>query len=79
MQPAPAAGGAVKAAFERLQGRIAKDGADRSVVAPPSLLDCRLEPGQRHRGRNASLIWLPIIGDERCRYRAKGRGIDFVT
>ena len=72
MQPAPAAGGAVKAAFERLQGRIAKDGADRGVVMLPSLLDGRLEPGIRHRRRDAPLIRLPIFGVERRRYRVIG-------
>jgi hypothetical protein len=79
MQPAPAAGGAVKAAFERLQRRIAKDGADRGVIMLPSLLDGRLEPGIRHRRRDAPLSRLPIFGVERRRYRAIGRRIDFVT
>jgi len=71
MQPAPAAGGAIKAAFKGLHGRVAKDPANDSVVPRPYLLDRRLVSGSRQWGRHASMIRTAVFGVQRGGHRAE--------
>ena len=72
MQPAPAGGGAEKAALEGLKSRVAKNSANGRAVTNPALLGCNLVPGTWQHGDDTSLIGLAKFSMQRRRYRAEG-------